>query len=121
MDLEVSGISRRRRQSVTALLGSVLVTAALGLGVPATLPAGEPRQEWVRISDLHLDTQQGQHQLRRRLNEAAARVCEPAGSYIEPTARVRLLVAACKRKALAGAQQQLAQHGLQELQVASRL
>jgi UrcA family protein len=111
MDLQVPAIRYPRVRPIAALLASAAITTLLGLGIPATLPAAERRQERVQVSDLDLSTRQGQRQLQSRISGAIERVCAPAASVIASNVRSRLALSECRRQARAGVQEQLTARG----------
>jgi UrcA family protein len=79
---------------------ALLVTAALGLSVPAASFAADRDvlTARVKVSDLNLSTASGQRQLARRTSSAIEQVCPARGSAAGPRSSSRNAYRACEQE-----------------------
>ncbi len=92
-----------------APVAALLVTAALGLSVPAASFAADRDvlTARVKVSDLNLSTAKGQRQLERRTSSAVEKVCPARGSAAGPRASSRTAYRACEQEVRNSVKQQV--------------
>lgn len=108
-------INRQHSSRRRAYLGALLLAA-----VATVAAADEVISQRVRVSDLNLDSVDGQRALVQRVNHAIEEVCTAASAVESSKLRQMESMQDCREKARGSVQLQLARRGLEFQLVASR-